>query len=640
MNFGFFRVAAAVPEKVDIAYSAGNAARIIEIVRRAAAEGVRVVVFPELSVTGYTCGDLLRMPKLADDAERALSEIADATAALPVAAIVGMPVRVVDRLYNCAVVVGGGNVWGAVPKSYIPNYDEFYEARYFRSGYGVADETIVLAGRECCFGSDLLFSLDGVEFGVEICEDLWAPVPPSSLMAVRGAKVVFNLSASPEIVGTHDYLRSLIAQQSARTVAAYVYASSGRGESSTDLVFAGNAIIAENGRIMEEAGRFSREGMLAVADIDADLLSARRTTRNTFEYEAAPAVRVVEIETVDAEYRDDLRRTVDPMPFVPSDEATREERCAEIFEIQGRGLVQRLEHTRCKCAVIGISGGLDSTLALLVTVHAFDILGLDRKGVIGVTMPGFGTTGRTYANALNMMRALGVSIEEVSIKAACEQHFRDIGLPANDRSVTFENAQARERTQILMDMANMRGGMVVGTGDMSELALGWATYNGDQMSMYGVNASVPKTLVRYLVQWYARRSQTGQELRATLDDVLDTPVSPELLPADDNGDIAQRTENIVGPYELHDFFLYSMLRQGFAPAKTAYLACRAFEGRYDRPTIVRWLGIFLKRFFAQQFKRSAMPDGPKVGSVALSPRGDWRMPSDADARAWVEQMQI
>ncbi len=638
MDFGFFRVAAALPERVKIADARYNEQQIAGMIEAAAAEGVRIVVLPELSLTGYTCGDLFGQTKLLDDAEQALAELVEATAALPVAAIAGMPVKVGDRLYNCAVVFGGGSIWGVVPKSYIPNYGEFYELRYFASGAGIADTVIELAGEEVCFGVDLLFSLDGVEFGVEICEDLWSPIPPSSYMAAAGAKIIFNLSASPEAVGKHDYLLSLVAQQSARSVSAYVYASSGAGESSTDLVFAGNGIIAENGIVTAQSERFARKRQIVAADIDTELLATRRRTRNTFAADIQPDMRVVRVELPDACQCDDLRRTIDPAPFVPSDDGMRGQRCREIFEIQAQGLAQRLEHTACRTTVIGISGGLDSTLALLVTAHAFDILGLDRRGIVGITMPGFGTTDRTYTNALQMIDALGVTRREISIRKACEQHFADIGLPDGDRSVTYENSQARERTQILMDVANMLGGMVIGTGDMSELALGWATYNGDHMSMYGVNASVPKTLVRHLVAWYAE-SRAAESLRATLRDVLDTPVSPELLPADERGDIAQKTEDLVGPYELHDFFLYSMVRQGFRPSKIVFLAERAFAGRYDRETIIKWLGVFLRRFFSQQFKRSAMPDGPKVGSVALSPRGDWRMPSDAVARAWIEELE-
>ncbi len=637
MNFGFFRVAAALPERVRIADARSNVRQAVEIVEAAAAEGVRAVVFPELSLTGYTCGDLFRQRKLLDDAEEALAHLVGATGSLPVVSVVGMPVRAGDRLYNCAVVVGGGCIWGAVPKSYIPNYDEFYELRHFASGLGISDTVVELAGEEVCFGTDLLFSVDGVEFGVEICEDLWSPIPPSSYLAAAGAKVIFNLSASPEAVGKHDYLLALVAQQSARLAAAYVYASSGAGESSTDLVFAGNGIIAENGAIMAESERFARKRQIVAADIDTELLSTRRLTRNTFAVNETPEMRVVRIELPEARGNADLRRRVDAAPFVPSDDAMREERCREIFEIQAQGLSQRLEHTACRTAVIGVSGGLDSTLALLVATHAFDTLGLDRRGIVGITMPGFGTTDRTYTNALKMIDALGVTRREISIRKACEQHFADIGLPDDDRSVTYENSQARERTQILMDVANMLGGMVIGTGDMSELALGWATYNGDHMSMYGVNASVPKTLVRHLVGWYAA-GRAGGELRATLRDVLDTPVSPELLPADEHGDIAQKTEDLVGPYELHDFFLYAMVRQGFDPSKIAFLAGKAFEGRYSKPVIIKWLRVFLRRFFSQQFKRSAMPDAPKVGSVALSPRGDWRMPSDAVVRSWIEQV--
>ena len=637
-NYGFVKVAAAVPQ-VAVADCARNAERIVALAQQAARRGVELVAFPELAVTGYTCADLFLQPALLDAADEALGEIMRQTRKLPLALIVGLPLRHEDRLYNCAAVVAQGRLLGVVPKSYIPNYAEFYEARWFASGAGIEEERITAAGQEADFGTELTFAVNGAEFGIEICEDLWVASPPSSRLALNGAKLIFNLSASPEGVGKHAYLRELVAQQSARTHTAYVYCSAGFGESSTDLVFAGNGLIAENGTMLAQAARFSLDEQLTVADVDIERLEFERRRNTSFRMrEEAGESTVIEMELPDALKASALDRRVDPMPFVPADEAHRSERCEEIFQIQSHGLARRLAHTGCRCAVVGISGGLDSTLALLVTVRTFDKLGLDRRGILGITMPGFGTTDRTYRNALKLMEGLGVTVREIPIRDACLQHFRDIGLPESDRSAAYENAQARERTQILMDVANMEGGLVIGTGDLSELALGWATYNGDQMSMYGVNASVPKTLVRHLVRWAADTERDGAT-RATLLDIIDTPVSPELLPADREGNIAQKTEELVGPYELHDFFLYNFVRAGFRPAKIAFLAEQAFAGSYDRETIVKWLRVFFRRFFAQQFKRSAMPDGPKVGSVSLSPRGDWRMPSDASAALWLRELE-
>ena len=638
-NYGFVKVAAAVPQ-VAVADCARNAERIVALAQQAARRGVELVAFPELAVTGYTCADLFLQPALLDAADEALGEIMRQTRKLPLALIVGLPLRHEDRLYNCAAVVAQGRLLGVVPKSYIPNYAEFYEARWFASGAGIEEERITAAGQEADFGTELTFAVNGAEFGIEICEDLWVASPPSSRLVLNGAKLIFNLSASPEGVGKHAYLRELVAQQSARTHTAYVYCSAGFGESSTDLVFAGNGLIAENGTMLAQAARFSLDEQLTVADVDIERLEFERRRNTSFRMrEEAGESTVIEMELPDALKASALDRRVDPMPFVPADEAHRSERCEEIFQIQSHGLARRLAHTGCRCAVVGISGGLDSTLALLVTVRTFDKLGLDRRGILGITMPGFGTTDRTYRNALKLMEGLGVTVREIPIRDACLQHFRDIGLPESDRSAAYENAQARERTQILMDVANMEGGLVIGTGDLSELALGWATYNGDQMSMYGVNASVPKTLVRHLVRWAADTERDGAT-RATLLDIIDTPVSPELLPADREGNIAQKTEDLVGPYELHDFFLYNFVRAGFRPAKIAFLAEQAFAGSYDRETIVKWLRVFFRRFFAQQFKRSAMPDGPKVGSVSLSPRGDWRMPSDATATLWLREIDL
>ena len=631
------RVAAAVP-RVHIADAHRNAEGALKIMQDAFNEGVEIVVMPELSLVGYTCGDMVLQNKLLTDAERALEWLMQECADIPTIGIVGLPVVFADRLYNCAAVFGQGQLWGIVPKSYIPNYGEFSELRWWVSGYSIKDRMIRFAGQEAPFGSDLLFDLHGVEFGVEICEDMWVPVPPSSMQAVQGAKLLFNLSASPESVRKHDYLLSLIAEQSSRTMAAYIYASSGHGESSSDLVFAGNAVIAELGRVLGVSKRFVRNDRMVISDIDVEYISTRRTARNTFYYPEAPEMRVVEVEVDEIMYQGDLRRHIEPIYFVPEDEAARAAHCKEVFAIQSAGLAQRLEHTNCSKVILGISGGLDSTLALLAVCDTFDLLGLDRKGIIGVTMPGFGTTDRTYQNALSMIKELGCTLREIPIKDACMQHFKDIGLDVDERSVAYENSQARERTQILMDVANMCGGMVVGTGDMSELALGWATYNGDQMSMYGINSSVPKTLVKHMVDWYANTRAEGA-LRDALLDVVATPVSPELLPATESGEIAQKTEDVVGPYELHDFFLYCTLRRRYAPAKIVMLATLAFEGTYSKAEIVKWLKVFFRRFFSQQFKRSAMPDGPKVGAVGLSPRGDLHMPSDAHERAWVREIE-
>ena len=578
-------------------------------------------------------------PALLDAADEALAGLIRATRKLPLVAIAGAPVAHDGALYNCAVVFTQGRILGVVPKSHIPDYAEFYESRWFASGAGISGDTIAVAGQRPDFGADLTFEVNGAEFGVEICEDLWVASPPSTALALGGAKVLFNLSASPEVAGKHRYLRQLVALQSARTLSAYVYCSAGFGESSTDLVFAGNGLIAENGTILREAERFAGDEQLVVADVDIRRLEFERRRTTTFRAAEGMAENtVIEMELPEALKSATPDRETDPTPFVPKEKAHRDERCEEIFAMQAAGLAQRLAHTHCSKAVIGISGGLDSTLALLVAVRAFDRLGLDRKGIVGITMPGFGTTGRTYNNALQLMRGLGVTVREIPIRDACTQHFADIGLSPDDRSAAYENCQARERTQILMDVANMEGALVIGTGDLSELALGWATYNGDHMSMYGVNASVPKTLVRHLVGWVAAQTDDATA-RATLLDIVDTPVSPELLPADETGEIAQKTEDLVGPYELHDFFLYRFVRCGDTPAKILYLAECAFAGRYDRPTILRWLKTFFRRFFAQQFKRSALPDGPKVGSVSLSPRGDWRMPSDASAAMWLKELE-
>ena len=627
-RYGFIKVAAATP-MVRIADCRHNIEATAELLRRAEGEGVSITVFPELSITGYTCGDLFQQSRLLDAAEEALSELL--AMEIPSVAIVGMPITYKNNLYNCAVVTAAGRICGVVPKSYIPNYSEFYESRWFSSGRDIRNTEIELCGQKVRFGSDIMFSIEGISFGVEICEDLWVPAPPSSDMALSGALLLFNQSATPEIVGKHAYVRSLVEQQSARTLSGYIYCSAGIGESSTDLVFTGNGIIAENGTIITAKERFIRRPELTVADIDVEYLENERRRHTSFinldgRYEVIPVPAVIAQSPV--------TREIPSAPFIPHD---LDAGCREVFSIQTAGLAQRLSHTGCRSAVIGISGGLDSTLALLAVAATFDMLGLDRKGITAVTMPGFGTTDRTHDNAVTLMEALGVTIREISIRKACEQHFADIGLDSSDLSTAYENAQARERTQILMDIANMTGGMVIGTGDLSEAALGWATYNGDHMSMYNVNCSIPKSLVRVLVEWVAE-NDGDVRVRATLHDIVATPVSPELLPAE-NGEIAQKTEDLVGPYELHDFFIYHFMRNGFTPKKICFLASLAFGGRYSDDTIKHWLKVFLRRFFSQQYKRSAVPDGPKVGSVSLSPRGDWRMPSDAAARAWLDEAE-
>ena len=624
-RFGFVKVAAATP-LVKVADCHANAKAIDEMTAEAMERGVSVVVFPELSLTGYTCGDLFLQSRIIEAGDEALAELL--ATPRPIVSIVGMPIYYKNNLYNCAVVIANGKICGIVPKSYIPNYSEFYESRWFTEGRDIRNAEITICNQRVRFGTDLLFEVHGTRFGVEICEDLWVPAPPSSDMALAGATLIFNQSATPEILGKHTYLRSLIKQQSARALCGYVYASAGVGESSTDLVFTGNGIIAENGKIITTRERFVRDARLTVADIDVEHIFNERRRHTSF-INLDNRFDIIKIDI--AQPQSELERTINPAPFIPEKLS---EGCKEAFTIQCSGLAQRLAHIGCKNVVLGISGGLDSTLALLVTAATFDMLGLDRKGIIGVTMPGFGTTDRTYNNALVLMRELGITTREISIRKACEQHFADIGLDSNERGAAYENSQARERTQILMDLANKENGIVIGTGDLSEAALGWATYNGDSMSMYNPNCSIPKTLVRKLVEWCAENDQ-NEKVCSTLKDIVDTPVSPELLPADSDGNIAQKTEDLVGPYALHDFFIYNFLRNGFSPAKIEYLACRAFEGNYSKEEIKHWLQVFLRRFFSQQFKRSAAPDGPKVVTVSLSPRGDLRMPSDASVAEWL-----
>ena len=638
MNYGFVKVAAAVP-LVQVADCFYNIEKIEGLMRQASEKGVQIIAFPELSVTGYTCLDLFAQQTLLDGAEEALLQLVSNTADLDILTIVGVPLRTENRLINAAVVFQKGAIRGVVPKTYLPNYKEFQEQRWFTSATELRESTISIGEEEYPMGSHLLFRSGRLTAGIEICEDLWVPVPPSSLLAMEGANIIFNLSASNELIGKHAYLRSLICQQSARCMAGYVYASSGFGESSTDLVFAGNGIIAENGNLLAESPRFTMEEQLVISEIDIETLQNDRQVNTSFMY-GTSGLPKEKAQVVDFQVRIpdgfSLTRPVDPHPFTPSGEALKE-RCEEIFHIQVAGLAKRLVHAHAQTAVVGISGGLDSTLALLVTVMTFDVLKMPRGQIIGITMPGFGTTDRTYTNACDLIRSLGVTLKEIPIKEACLQHFRDIDHDPSVHDVTYENSQARERTQLLMDVANQKNGLVIGTGDLSELALGWATYNGDHMSMYGVNCSVPKMLVRHLVRYYA--DTCGEkELSDILLDVLDTPVSPELLPPEEDGKIAQKTEDLVGPYELHDFYLYYILRFGYRPGKIYRLARQAFDGAYDKETILKWLKVFYRRFFNQQFKRSCLPDGPKVGSAAVSPRGDLRMPSDACATLWMEEL--
>ncbi len=639
MNYGFVKVAAAVPH-VQVADCFYNIDKIEDLMREASEKGVQIIAFPELSVTAYTCLDLFAQQTLVNGAEAALIQLINNTADLDILTIVGVPLRTENRLINAAVVFQKGVIRGVVPKTYLPNYKEFQEQRWFTSATELRESTISIGKEEYPLGSRLLFRSGLLSVGIEICEDLWVPVPPSSLLAMEGANIIFNLSASNELIGKHAYLRSLICQQSARCMAGYVYASSGFGESSTDLVFAGNGIIAENGNLLAESPRFTMEEQLVISEIDIETLQNDRQVNTSFMYGASGLLKE-KAQAVDFQLRTpngfSLTRPVDPHPFTPSGDALKE-RCEEIFHIQVAGLAKRLVHTHAQTAVVGISGGLDSTLALLVTVMTFDALKMPREQIIGLTMPGFGTTDRTYTNACDLIRSLGVTLKEISIKEACLQHFHDIGHDPSVHDVTYENSQARERTQLLMDIANRKNGLVIGTGDLSELALGWATYNGDHMSMYGVNGSIPKTLVKYLVEWVAN-NKVDNASRLTLLDIVDTPISPELIPADENGNIKQKTEDLVGPYELHDFFLYHFLRFGSHPSKIFFLAQNAFAGIYDKATIKKWLYTFFRRFFQQQFKRSCLPDGPKVGSVSLSPRGDWRMPSDAMSQLWLEEIE-
>lgn len=648
-DYGYIRVATAVPS-VNVADVDFNVESILSCIRRAVDCGAQMVVLPELCVTAYTCADLFGNEQLLDAAEEALRTIQKSTADTNIVVFVGAPLRCDGHLYNCAVCIQNGEILGAVPKTYLPNYKEFYEKRWFTS-YNVTKTAteITINGEIKPFGANIIFNAGKVKIGVDLCEDLWVPIPPSSVYAINGANVIVNLSASNELVGKNKYLRSLIKHQSDSCTTAYIYSSAGYGESTTDLVFAGNAIIAENGTILKESKRFDLDSQIVYADVDIEALNNERRINGSYNdnmLQFNRQMRLIPLQWPKTQNYDkeELARTVKPLPFVPFEEDRRNSRCEEIVNIQTEGLMRRLQFTHINHVVVGISGGLDSTLALLVAIRAFDRLGYNRKNVYGVTMPGFGTTGRTYNNALSMMKALGVSIVEIPIADAVKQHFKDIKHDINVHDVTYENSQARERTQILMDLSNKHNALVLGTGDLSELALGWATYNGDHMSMYNVNVSIPKTLAKHLVMWFASSESCSNPqsvlIHETLLDVLNTPISPELTPADADGNIQQKTEDLVGPYELHDFFIYHMLRYGYTPRKIFMLAKVAFGRDYDNQTIKKWLTKFIYRFFSQQFKRSCLPDGPKVGTVSLSPRGDWRMPSDAASRIWIKECDM
>lgn len=639
MNYGFVKVAAAIPH-IKVADCKYNAEKIEHLINEADKQNAHIIVFPELSITGYTCGDLFSQQLLLEEAEMSLIQILSDTRQLDIISIIGLPVVVNSTIINAAAVIQKGKILGIAAKTYLPNYKEFYEKRWFTSSARLDETHVRLCGQIIPIGSNLLFETSQTTFGIEICEDLWSTIPPSSTLSLQGAEIIFNLSADNENIGKHKYLCSLISQQSARCISGYVFSSCGFGESTTDVVFAGNGLIYENGSLLARSKRFSMEEQLIFSEIDVDRLRAERRINTTFSankgnLDGKKAVRI--FTEVINQKPITLTRRFNTHPFVPSPKDLNEF-CEETFSIQVAGLSQRLVHTHSKNVVIGISGGLDSTLALLVCIKTFDKLRISREGILGITMPGFGTTDRTYNNAINLMKGLGISIREIDIKASCIQHFKDIGHDINIHDTTYENCQARERTQILMDVANQTNGLVIGTGDLSELTLGWATYNGDHMSMYGVNASIPKTFIKHLVRWVAE-NEVDDLSRFTLLDIIDTPISPELIPASSTGEIEQKTEDLVGPYELHDFFLYHFLRFGFRPSKIFFLASTAFNGIFEKEIIKKWLYTFFRRFFNQQFKRSCLPDGPKVGVISISPRGDWRMPSDASAEAWLKEIE-
>lgn len=651
-NFGFVKVGAAVP-LLKVADCEYNVQQMIEIINEAESKGVSILSFPELSITGYTCGDLFHQDWLLKSAEKEFHNLRAATYKKNMIVIVGMPIRRRNQTFNCAVVLHDGKILGVVPKNHLPNYGEFYEKRWFSSGLDSVEDTITfdyeVAPWTVPFSPNLIFqdaNNKNLNFAIELCEDVWTVIPPSSTHTILGgANLIFNLSASNELIGKYNYRKSLIEQQSARCIAGYIYTSAGIGESTTDVVFSGSAMIYENGLLLEESERFSLENELIISEIDLEYLQNCRNKNTGFSepalYLQEQKYRLISFALYEQELN--LTRKVNHLPFVPSNSQVMFERCNEILNIQAAGLLKRIKHIGTGKSVIGISGGLDSTLALLVQIRAYDKLKLDRKGIIGITMPGFGTTGRTYNNALQLMHLLGITIREISIKDACIQHFKDIGIDDSVHDITYENSQARERTQILMDVANKENAIVVGTGDLSELALGWATYNGDHMSMYGVNASIPKTLVRYLVQFAANEmknstQESDKKAADILEDIINTPVSPELIPPSSDGTIVQKTEEIIGNYDLNDFFLYQMIKCGFEPAKIYYLAKIAFKDIYLNDYILKHMKTFYSRFFNNQFKRSCLPDGIKVGSVSLSPRGDWRMPSDASANIWLSEI--
>ncbi len=651
MKYGFIKVAAAIPS-VKVADTQYNLAEIEKQVIIAEGEGVEIIVFPELSLTGYSCQDLFHQQILLDNIETSVIQLLDFTRQLDITVIVGAPICADSVLLNCALVIQHGKLIGIVPKTYLPNYGEFYEKRWFASSQDLQFQSIYYVGEKITISSDIqLFTTSqGVKFGIEICEDLWAPIPPSNQLTLAGAELIFNLSASDDLIGKHNYLKSLVTQQSARTISGYIYSGCGFGESTQDVVYGGNGFIYENGQLLAEAKRFEIESQLIISEVDIEKLRTERRSNTTFVNAQRPSVmqrlranNQLPLQNITAcipasIQRDFvLTRLVDKYPFIPKGDKLREH-CEEILNIQVCGLAKRLSHINCKTVVIGVSGGLDSTLALLVATQTFDKLGYDRRGIIGITMPGFGTTDRTYNNAITLMQNLGITIREISIAASVKQHFTDIEHNIDVHDITYENSQARERTQILMDISNQVGGIVIGTGDLSELALGWCTYNGDHMSMYAVNVGIPKTLIKHLVSYVAENG-VEDSIKLTLEDIVNTPISPELTPADENGEIVQKTEDLVGPYELHDFFLYYVLRFGFRPKKIFWLAQQAFKEEYADGIILHWLRIFYKRFFSQQFKRSCLPDGPKVGSVSLSPRGDWRMPSDAMSTDWIKDLE-
>ncbi|MDD3570017.1 MAG: NAD(+) synthase [Lachnospiraceae bacterium] len=642
--YGLVRVAAAVP-KLAVADTSYNTEEIMQLIHEATTKDINVLVFPELCISAYTCSDLFFQSPLLKACVNSLTHIIENTQSVNMIIAVSLPIQCDNQTFNCAILLHKGKILGVVPKTYLPNYSEFYEERWFSSSADLISKEIKLCGQTVPIGNDLIFTAQNIpnlSIGVEICEDLWSPIPPSSYLSMGGATVILNPSASNELATKYEYRRSLVSHQSANTISAYVYSSAGFGESTQDVVFSGHSMICENGVIFKESKRFSKEHQLIVADVDLEQLCNDRKKNTSFmshkKSMGLPLFRTIYFDMEEIETKT-LERTIIPKPFVPRDDQKLSQRCSDIFNIQLSGLAKRFLHTQAKTLIIGISGGLDSTLALLVAAKACDYVGISRESIIGVTMPGFGTTDRTYNNAVNLMKALGITTKEISIKDASLQHFKDIDHDVNIHDVTYENTQARERTQILMDLANKENGLVVGTGDLSELALGWATYNGDHMSMYGVNSGVPKTLVRVLVDYVANSGSLDEASNAILFDVLDTPVSPELLPPNENGEINQKTEDIVGPYELHDFFLYYVVRFGFSPAKIMYFAENAFAGVYQREIILKWLKNFYRRFFNQQFKRSCLPDGPKVGTINLSPRGDWRMPSDAVSNVWLNEVE-